>query len=131
MFKRPTSHTPHTTSFAELRDIDSPAAARRVGAEFGREAHFAADLLRARPWLSPELSGREALSAILEGEWTGFLALLGEDGPWVYATSVRDLQELARLYATFRQGPIGATERAFWEAAAAQARAARERWGKA
>lgn len=85
---------------AEFRDVSRPPDAERVAAEFGREIHFAADLLRVRPWLPPQTPGREVVAAILNHEWTGFLALLGEYGPWVYAGGVSDLQRLSRLYGT-------------------------------
>lgn len=120
MFRRRSSTPPASDhALAELRDIDSPAAAARAGAEFGREPHFADDLRRVRPWLAPELGGREVLARVFDTEWTGFLALLGEDGPWVYAATIRDLSVLSRLAAHDRA--------AFWTEAAAQAERARRR----
>lgn len=88
---------------AELRDIDSPTAARRAGVEFGREACFAADLRRVRPWLPAHLPGRDLPAALLDSEWIGFLALLDERGPWVYVQNVRELQDLTRLYSLLFQ----------------------------
>ncbi|PTA69719.1 hypothetical protein [Deinococcus arcticus] len=82
----------------ELRDIASPGAARRVGAELAGERTLAPDLLGARPWLPPDLGARALLPALLEGEWTGFLALLGACGPWVYAPDVRAVQRLSAAY---------------------------------
>lgn len=83
---------------AELRDVASPSDAARVGAELASERWLAPDLLAARPWLPPHTPAREVPEAVLHSEWTGFLALLGEYGPWVYAASVADLQRLSRLY---------------------------------
>lgn len=114
MFRRPGPSVPSPARLAELRDLGSPSAAARAGAEFGRETHFAADLLRVRPWLSPDTPGRELPGHLLAEEWTGFLALLGEPGPWVYAPSVSDLQRLlgsyAQLAAAQSTGPGGAGE---------------------
>ncbi|ANC71299.1 hypothetical protein DRO_1565 [Deinococcus radiodurans R1 = ATCC 13939 = DSM 20539] len=131
---------------AELRDVDSPSAAARVGAEFGGEPHFAKDLQRVRPWLPPELTGAALLDAIRREEWTGFLALLAEDGPWVYVQNVREVQVLSRLYSRLAraagQGPgargeglgvkasaeLSALEAEFWEVTAVFAAEQRGRW---
>lgn len=107
MFRR-ASLAPAPARLAELRDLDSPSAARRAGAEFGREPHFAADLLRVRPWLDAGTPGREVPARLLAEEWTGFLALLGEPGPWVYAPSVSDLQRLLGHYGRLTQAARGA-----------------------
>lgn len=107
MFKRRQKPPVHLPTLAELRDVDSPSVARRIGAEFGREAHFASDLRRVRPWLPAGLPGRELPTALLDSEWIGFLALLGEGGPWVYVQSVRELQELSRLYSQFFRVAVG------------------------
>ncbi|GAA5441261.1 hypothetical protein ACFQDE_01510 [Deinococcus caeni] len=94
----------------ELRDIDSPAAADRAGAEYAGERWLAPDLLGVRPWLPPDTPLRGVVRAVLDGEWTGFLALLGEYGPWVYAADVRALQELSGVYAALVQAAQTAPE---------------------
>ncbi|MDB5044200.1 MAG: hypothetical protein JWQ08_250 [Deinococcus sp.] len=105
----------------ELNDVSSPSDAARWAGQLAREAHILGDLTRARPWVSPgsnsaPLPGprREALTAVLTGimarEWAGFLVLLGEYGPWVYAPSVADLQELSRHYATLVSAASPASE---------------------
>lgn len=101
---------------AELRDVSSPAEAARASAEFAEEPGFAADLLRVRPWLSPQTPRREVLGALLDTEWTGFLALLGEYGPWVYVSTVRDLQILSARYGELVTAASGADEEAVWNA---------------
>lgn len=103
MFKRKANPAPLLPVLAELRDVDSPAAARRAGVEFGREKHFAADLLRVRSWLHLETKGRDVPESLLESEWIGFLALLDERGPWVYVQNVRELQVLSHLYSRLFQ----------------------------
>lgn len=95
---------------SELRDIDSPAAADRAGAEYAGERWLAPDLLGVRPWLPPDTPLRGVVRAVLDGEWTGFLALLGEYGPWVYAADVRALQELSGVYAALVQAAQTAPE---------------------
>lgn len=85
------------THLTELRDVFSPADAVRVGAELASEPGWRSDLLTVRPWLDSETPTREVLPAVLRGEWSGLLALLGEHGPWVYAATVADLQTLARV----------------------------------
>ncbi|GGR50947.1 hypothetical protein GCM10008959_10350 [Deinococcus seoulensis] len=102
----------------ELRDIDSPAAADRAGAEYAGERWLAPDLLGVRPWLPPGTPRREVPGAVLNGEWTGFLALLGEYGPWVYAADVRALQELSGAYAALVQAAQTAPEDVALHAAA-------------
>lgn len=94
----------------ELRDIDSPAAADRAGAEYAGERWLAPDLRGVRPWLPPDTPPRGVVRAVLDGEWTGFLALLGEYGPWVYAADVRALQELSGAYAALVQAAQTAPE---------------------
>lgn len=127
---------------AELRDVDSPSAAARVGAEFGGEPHFAEDLQRVRPWLPAGLSGAALLDGIRQEEWTGFLALLAEDGPWVYVQNVREVQVLSRLYSRLAgaagargdglgveaSAQLAALETEFWEVAASFAAEQRGRW---
>ncbi|MHA0037835.1 hypothetical protein [Deinococcus sp. PESE-13] len=127
---------------AEWRDRASPSAAARVGAEFGGEAHFAGDLRRVRPWLPAGLSGAALLDAIRREEWTGFLALLAEDGPWVYVQNVREVQVLSRLYSWLAgaagargeglgveaSAELAALEAEFWEVAAGFAAEQRGRW---
>lgn len=84
---------------ADLRDISGPSEAARAGAEFAGERWIRSDLLGMRPWLASDIPAREVVPAVLRAEWTGFLALLGEHGPWVYAPDVRALQELSGAYA--------------------------------
>ncbi|UBV43568.1 hypothetical protein LAJ19_04965 [Deinococcus taeanensis] len=83
---------------AELRDITGPADAARAGAEFAGERWLAPDLLGVRSWLPPATPGRQVVTEVLRGEWSGFLALLGEYGPWVYVPDVRALQNLTGAY---------------------------------
>ncbi len=152
MFKRQMSLPPALPMLAELRDVDSPAAARRTGAEFGRELHFADDLRRVRPWLAPEMAGRDIPAALLDSEWAGFLALLDERGPWVFVQNVRELQILTRLYsrlfrAVFPHGEgagdsltarlgvppapeLAALEQAFWRQAGDFARQRHAAWSR-
>lgn len=103
----------------ELRDVFSPADAARVGAELAGEKELAADLLAVRPWLPSETSAREVPSAVLRGEWSGLLALLGEHGPWVYAATVADLQTLARLNGELVAAASRADEESLLDAALA------------
>lgn len=106
------------THMTELRDITRPADADRAAAEFASEAQFAGDLRRVRPWLAPDTPRRAVLAAVLHAEGTGFLALLGEYGPWVYAASVRDLQELGGAYGALVHAAHHAPEDAVYAAAA-------------
>lgn len=107
---------------SELRDVFSPADAARVGAELAGEKGLAADLLAVRPWLPSETSAREVLNAVLRGEWSGLLALLGEHGPWVYAATVADLQTLARLNGELVAAASHADEESVLDAALASRR---------
>ncbi|WP_188961614.1 hypothetical protein [Deinococcus aquiradiocola] len=66
------------------------------------EAELVPDLLRARPWLAPG-DAEAVLNAVLDSEWTGFVARLGRVGPWVYAPSVADLQGLSARYTALVQ----------------------------
>ncbi|WP_309570999.1 hypothetical protein [Deinococcus sp.] len=102
----------------ELRDVGSPADAGRASAEFASEPHFAGDLLAVRPWLAPGMPRCEVMAALLSSEWTGFLALLGEHGPWVYTGSVRDLQVLGDHYGTLVAAARTAAEADVYGAAA-------------
>jgi len=43
------------------------------------EAELVPDLLRARPWLAPG-DAEAVLNAVLDSEWTGFVARLGRVG---------------------------------------------------
>ncbi len=95
---------------AELRDIGGPSEAARAGAEFAGERWLRPDLLGVRPWLAPDTPAREVVPAVLRAEWTGFLTLLGEYGPWVYAPDVRALQELSGAYAALVTAARGASE---------------------
>ncbi|EYB68252.1 hypothetical protein DEIPH_ctg025orf0100 [Deinococcus phoenicis] len=105
------------THLAELRDVASPSDAARVGAELASERWLAPDLLAARPWLPLDTPARALPGAVLHSEWTGFLALLGESGPWVYAASVTDLQRLSRLYGELVGAASHASEATALEAA--------------
>ena len=102
---------------AELRDVSSPAEAARASAEFAGEPGFAADLLGVRPWMSSDTPKREVLNALLDTEWTGFLALLGEYGPWVYVGTVRDLQTLSGRYGALVAAASVADQQTVWTAA--------------
>jgi hypothetical protein len=82
----------------DLRDIFSPTDAERVGREFAGERWLAPDLLAARPWLDSRTPPKEVVPAIMQSQWSGLVALLGEYGPWVYAANVADLQLLGRRY---------------------------------
>lgn len=95
---------------ADLRDVFYPSDAEGIGGEYSGEAHLAPDLLAARPWLAPDTPRREVLNAVMAGEWTGLLALLGEYGPWVYAPDVAALQGLSRAYAALVSAAIPARE---------------------
>lgn len=95
---------------AELRDVFSPSDAARVGAEFAGERWLAPDLLAVRPWLPPDLNAREVPGAVLDAERSGFLALLGEHGPWVYVGNVADLQTLSRLNSALVEAAARASE---------------------
>ncbi len=95
---------------AELRDIGGPSEAARAGAEFAGERWLRPDLVGVRPWLTPDVGAREVVPAVLRAEWTGFLALLGEHGPWVYAPDIRALQELSGAYAALVTAARGAPE---------------------
>lgn len=88
------------THLAELHDVTGPSAVEALGARLTGEEHLVPDLLRARPWLEGEgLRGAgEVLGAVFRSEWSGFLVLLGEFGPWAYVSSVADLQRLSRHY---------------------------------
>ncbi|WP_152550663.1 hypothetical protein [Deinococcus sp. RL] len=110
------------THLAELRDVFSPTDAVQVGAELAGEGELAADLLAVRPWLDPDTPTREVLPAVLRGEWSGLLALLGEHGPWVYAATVADLQALARLNGELVVAASQADEEAVLNAALASGR---------
>ncbi|BDP43367.1 hypothetical protein DAETH_33360 (plasmid) [Deinococcus aetherius] len=87
------------THLVELHDVSLPSRARELGGQLAREETLAPDLLRARPWLGGGQGAREVLAAVFDTEWSGFLSLLGEFGPWVYAPSVADLQTLSHGYA--------------------------------
>lgn len=107
----------------ELNDVSSPSDVERWAGQLAREPYILGDLGRVRPWLTPPPSGtrREVLNAVLTDimgrEWTGFLVLLGEYGPWVYAPSVADLQELSRHYAAVVLSATGASEQTVLDAA--------------
>ncbi|WP_221088887.1 hypothetical protein [Deinococcus aquaedulcis] len=108
----------------ELRDLDSPGAAARVGAELAGERTLAPDLLGVRPWLPRDLGPHALPGALLRSEWTGFLALLGEHGPWVYAPDVRAVQRLSAAYGALVMAAQAVSEEVALQAAqAAVARA--------
>lgn len=89
------------THLTELHDMTLPSGARALARQLGSESHLIPDLLQARPWHRESGLSRaeDVLTAIFQDEWSGFLSLLGEFGPWVYVPSVADLQALSRLYA--------------------------------
>ncbi|GMA17127.1 hypothetical protein E5F05_03240 (plasmid) [Deinococcus metallilatus] len=93
------------THLAELHDLAAPSAVRALAARLAAEVNLAPDLLRARPWLSAAAlkTTADVLGAVLESEWTGFLILLGEFGPWAYVPSVAAMQALSRRYAALVQ----------------------------
>ncbi|MFC5847952.1 hypothetical protein [Deinococcus petrolearius] len=95
---------------ADLRDVFYPSDAEGIGGEYSGEPHLAPDLLAARPWLAPDTPRRALLGAVMAGEWTGLLALLGEYGPWVYAPDVAALQGLSRAYAALVSAATPARE---------------------
>jgi hypothetical protein len=107
----------------ELNDVSSPSDAERWAGQLAQEPHILIDLMRVRPWLTPVPPGtrRDTLTAVLTEimgrEWTGFLVLLGEYGPWVYAPSVADLQELSRHYAALVTAASSASEQIVLDAA--------------
>ena len=88
------------THLAELHDVTGPSAVEALGVQLTGEEHLAPDLLRARPWLEAGVfrGAGEVLEAVFRTEWSGFLLLLGEFGPWAYVPSVVDLQRLSRHY---------------------------------
>lgn len=92
----------------ELHDLSLPSRARELGGQLARERALAPDLLRARPWLTGVEGARDVLGAVFETEWSGFLGLLGDFGPWVYVASVADLQALSRRYAALVEAASGA-----------------------
>ena len=86
---------------AELHDLSFSHQAAPLLRLLSQEAQLIPDLRRPRPWLGPWLAQREGqavLDALLEQEWTGFLAHLGRVGPWVYAPTVQGLQRLSAGY---------------------------------
>lgn len=98
------------THLVELHDVSLPSRARELGGQLARERTLAPDLLRVRPWLGGVSGAREVLAAVFDTEWSGFLSLLGEFGPWVYAPSVADLQALSRHYAALVRLASGSRE---------------------
>ncbi|WP_216327006.1 hypothetical protein [Deinococcus aestuarii] len=98
------------THLVELHDVSRPSRARDLGGQLARERTLAPDLLRARPWLAGVSGTPDALAAVFETEWSGFLSLLGEFGPWVYAPSVADLQALSHGYAALVRRASGSGE---------------------
>ncbi len=107
---------------SDIRDVASPSQATQCGRELAGEVWLAADLLAARPWLPADTPPGEILNAVLHSEWRGLLALLGEYGPWVYAATVRDLQELARTYGALVTAAAQASEIAVYDAASRRGR---------
>lgn len=105
---------------AELHDIPGPFAVGVLGSNLAGEGHLVSDLLHARPWLrAPEGPHRvrEVLEAVFRTEWSGFLVLLGEFGPWAYVPSVADLQRLSRAYRELVEAAASRTEDEVLEAA--------------
>ncbi|WP_102127570.1 hypothetical protein [Deinococcus planocerae] len=98
------------THLVELHDLSLPSRAREVGGQLARERTLTADLRRARPWLGGGEGVRDVLAAVFDNEWSGFLSLLGEFGPWVYAPSVADLQALSHRYAALVRLAAGSRE---------------------
>lgn len=82
---------------AELHDLSFSHQAAPLLRLLSQEADLIPDLRRPRPWLA-QREGQVVLEALLEQEWTGFLAHLGRVGPWVYAPTVQGLQRLSAGY---------------------------------
>ncbi len=104
----------------DLRDVFSPADAERVGREFAGERWLGPDLLAARPWLDARTPPKEVVTAVMQSQWSGLVALLGESGPWVYAANVADLQRLGRLYGELVRAASQAQEDRVLDAALGQ-----------
>ena len=81
----------------ELHDLSFGHQAAPLLRLLSQEADLFSDLLRPRPWLARQ-EGQAVLEALLEQEWTGFVARLGRSGPWVYASTVQGLQRLSAGY---------------------------------
>ena len=82
---------------AELHDLSFSHQTAPLLRLLSQEAQLIPDLLRPRPWLE-QRNAQAVLDALLEQEWTGFLAHLGRVGPWVYAPTVQGLQRLSAGY---------------------------------
>ncbi|MEW6422105.1 MAG: hypothetical protein AB1511_10340 [Deinococcota bacterium] len=105
------------THLAELHDLTLPSAPQTLARQLAGEANLAPDLLRARPWLTGPAKPEDVLAAVFRDEWSGFLALLGEFGPWVYVPSVADLQALSHRYAALVQAAQASSDTAALAAA--------------
>ena len=92
---------------AELHDLSFGYQAGPLLRLLSQETQLVPDLLRARPWLVDLQTREEVLSALLEQEWTGFVARLGGLGPWVFAPSVADLQALSAAYTSLVEHAVG------------------------
>ncbi|TDE85294.1 hypothetical protein [Deinococcus sp. S9] len=105
------------THLAELHDLMLPSTVQTLARRLAGEANLAPDLLRVRPWLTGLTKLEDVLAAVFRDEWSGFLALLGEFGPWVYVPSVADLQALSHRYAALVRAASTSGENAVLAAA--------------
>lgn len=105
------------THLAELHDLMLPSAVQTLARQLAGEANLAPDLLQVRPWLTGLAQLEDVLATVFRQEWNGFLALLGEFGPWVYVPSVADLQALSHRYAALVRAASTSGENAVLAAA--------------
>lgn len=84
---------------AEVHDLSLAHQVGPLATLLADEQEVVADLSRARPWLEALDTPQGVLDALLEQEWSGFVARLGQVGPWVFAASVAGLQALRARYA--------------------------------
>lgn len=103
MWRRPSPVSPALpaglTGLAEVHDLSLQSQISPLLSLLSQERELIPDLLRARPWLAARLPPPLVLAAVLELEWTGFVARVGRAGPWVFAPTVAGLQQLSAGYA--------------------------------
>ena len=83
---------------AEVHDLSFAHEVLPLVQLLSEEPELAPDLRRPRPWLPGTLDTEAVLNALLDQEWTGFVAHVGQVGPWVYVPTVADLQSLSAAY---------------------------------